>query len=152
VRSRFSRIRVASLLVFCVLFFVCPFELFVVVVIVRFNFTRSSLSVCAVSCGSSTIKYRLVSSVFYWWRKPEYPKKTATLLQVTDNIYHVMLHQVHLESVLNCRRPTRNSTNTQWWPSEIKCMVYNFNPQKTETMTISRKLKCLCCFLWVVYN
>ena len=26
------------------------------------NFTRSSLSVCAVSCGSSTIKYRLVSS------------------------------------------------------------------------------------------
>ena len=60
------------------------------------NFTRSSLSVCAVSCGSSTIKYRLVSSMFYWWRKPEYPKKTATLLQVTDNIYHVMLHRVHL--------------------------------------------------------
>ena len=26
------------------------------------NFTRSSLSVCAVSCGSSTIKYRQVSS------------------------------------------------------------------------------------------
>ena len=26
------------------------------------NFTRSSLSVCVVSCGSSTIKYRLVSS------------------------------------------------------------------------------------------
>ena len=27
-----------------------------------FTFTRSSLSGCAVSCGSSTIKYRLVSS------------------------------------------------------------------------------------------
>ena len=26
------------------------------------NFTRSSLSICAVSCGSSTIKYRLLSS------------------------------------------------------------------------------------------
>jgi hypothetical protein len=29
------------------------------------NFTRSSLNACAVSCGSSTIKYRLVS----FWHK-----------------------------------------------------------------------------------
>jgi len=34
---------------------------------------------------------------FYWWRKPEDPKKTIDLSQVTDKLYHNVVHIALIE-------------------------------------------------------
>jgi hypothetical protein len=39
----------------------------------------------------------------YWWRKPEYPEKTAEFPQVTHNLYHIMnasrLNRIRIHNV-----------------------------------------------------
>ena len=43
-----------------------------------------------------TIFQLYLGDQFYWWRKPENPETTTDKSQLTDILYHITLHRVHV--------------------------------------------------------
>jgi hypothetical protein len=73
-----------------------------------------SLFVCLMVFNANSTIFQLYrGGQFYWWRKPENPEKTTNLSQVTDKLFHDVVHLPLIEIRTHISGDSRAPVNFQ---------------------------------------
>jgi predicted membrane protein len=76
----------------------------------------------------STI-FQLYPGSQFWWRNPQYQKKTTDLPQITDKLFYIMFIDLRVRGVVF------DSSHHSWWFVFIsRCSLLTFGPQSSNPL------------------